>query len=102
MNKNKIIEKLTNHLLTSDQTEKTENEAASIEISTTNAKCLVLDLLIALIKDLREEIYQDFVSIILPAALNSIDSQNVRLLDKIFTMISFALKYLVKSILGDL
>ena len=75
MNKNKIIEKLTNYLKTSDQNEESGCEvASSIEISTTNAKCLVLDLLIALIKDLREEIYEEFVHIILPAALLSIDS----------------------------
>lgn len=68
---------------------------------TTAEKSIALDLLIALIKDLREEIYDSFKSRILPRALEVIDTQDIHLLDKVFTMVSFAIKYLAKPIIKD-
>lgn len=64
-------------------------------------KKVALDLLIALIKDLREEIYPSFKSLILPTALEAIDTQELALLDKVFTLVSFGIKYLVKPIIKD-
>lgn len=64
-------------------------------------KSIALDLIIALIKDLREEIYESFKSQILPKSLEVIDTQDINLLDKVFTMISFGIKYLVKPITKD-
>jgi len=60
--------------------------------------CTVVDLCIALIKDLRQEIYEIFLYEILPKTIEVIDSQNLQLLDKIFQMLSISFKYLVKPI----
>jgi hypothetical protein len=62
----------------------------------------VLDLTIAFIKDLRSDVYDQFVTQILPQAIAMLDIQNVPLVDKVFTMISFAIKYLIRDIKGDL
>lgn len=62
----------------------------------------VIDLFIALIKDFRTDIYQDFLTLILPRMIQSLDMSNVQLLDKIFTLLSFAVKYLTRSIKEDL
>lgn len=58
----------------------------------------MLDLIIALVKDLRSDIYKEFVEMILPAIIALIDVQNLRLLDKIFTLLSLCFKYLIKEI----
>lgn len=60
------------------------------------ARCAVLDLMIALIKDLREDIYKPFMNQILPGVVAAIDIENLDLLDKIFSLLSFAMKYLLK------
>ena len=60
-----------------------------------------MDLLIALIKDLRDDVYGAFKVHILPKAIEVIDTQNIQLLDKVFTLISFGIKYLVKPIMAD-
>lgn len=59
-------------------------------------------MLIALIKDFRSEIYQDFVDQIMPAVINAIDMQRIQILDKVFMVISFGIKYLSKSIKEDI
>lgn len=61
----------------------------------------MLDLIIALVKDLRADIYKEFVEMILPAIIALIDVQNLKLLDKIFTLLSLCFKYLIKEIKVD-
>ncbi|TNV87999.1 hypothetical protein FGO68_gene14880 [Halteria grandinella] len=87
-NKTKIIERLLHYLEQPD----------TVKIVQTG----VIDLFIALIKDFRTDIYQDFLTLILPRVISSLDISNVQLLDKIFTLISFSVKYLTRSIKEDL
>ena len=60
-----------------------------------------MELFIALIKDLRQELYEEFATKILPGVIEVIDVQNLDLLDKIFTLFSYSFKYLLKQIRGD-
>jgi hypothetical protein len=62
----------------------------------------VIDLFIALIKDFRGDIYDDFIKQIMPSMISALDISNVTLLDKVFTLLSFAVKYLTKSVKEDL
>jgi len=62
----------------------------------------VLDLLICLIKDLRQDSYADFKEQIMPAVIGVVDVQNVGVMDKVFTLFSFCFKYLLKPIRDDL
>jgi hypothetical protein len=57
---------------------------------------------VALVKDFRGDIYQEFLSLILPKVIGSLDISNVELMDKSFTLLSFGVKYLTKSIKDDL
>ena len=65
-------------------------------------KCGVVDLFVALVKDFRGDIYEDFMSHILPKVIGTLDISNVELMDKVFTLVSFAVKYLTKSIKEDI
>jgi hypothetical protein len=87
-NKGRIVERLL-HYLSSPESQKVIQAG-------------VVDLFIALIKDFRADIYQDFIKQILPSMICALDISNVTLLDKIFTLLSFAVKYLTKSIKEDL
>jgi U3 small nucleolar RNA-associated protein 20 len=87
-NKGRIVEKLLGHL--SNPESQRVVQAGVVELS------------IALIKDFRGDIYAEFVAQILPSMLNALDITNVQLLDKVFTLLSFAVKYLTKSIKDDL
>ena len=62
---------------------------------------MVIDLLIALIKDLRHDIYEEFVTQIMPAVVQVLDVQNLVLIDKVFTLFSFCMKFLSKNIKED-
>ena len=62
----------------------------------------VLELIIALIKDLRQDLYEEFVMRIMPTVIEVIDVQNLGLLDKVFTLLSYSFKYLLKQIRGDI
>jgi U3 small nucleolar RNA-associated protein 20 len=87
-NKGRIVEKLLGHL--------SNPESQRV------VQAGVVELFIALIKDFRGDIYAEFVAQILPSMLNALDITNVQLLDKVFTLLSFAVKYLTKSIKDDL
>lgn len=65
-------------------------------------QCGVVDLFVALVKDFRADIYEEFMTAILPKVVGSLDITNVELMDKVFTLVSFAVKYLTKSIKEDL
>ena len=56
----------------------------------------------ALVKDFRGDIYEDFLNLIMPRVIASLDISNVALVDKIFTLLSFAVKYLTRSIKDDI
>jgi hypothetical protein len=60
-----------------------------------------IDLVVALIKDLRGDIYPEFMKRILPKLVTLIDINNTSLLDKVFICFSYAFKYLLTSILKD-
>ena len=62
----------------------------------------VVDLLIALIKDLRQDIYQEFIEEIMPTVISIINVQSLQLLDHVFTLFSFSFKYLLKPIRDDI
>ena len=59
-------------------------------------------MFVALVKDFRGDIYEDFMSHILPKVIGTLDISNVELMDKVFTLVSFAVKYLTKSIKEDI
>ena len=83
MNKEKVVHKLLSYL-----------DKPDLSV----IHCTVVDLCIALIKDLRQEIYDLFLHDILPKTIEVIDGRNLQLLDKIFQMLSISFKYLVKPI----
>ena len=87
INKEKIIAKLLGFL-----------SNPSLKVVT----CTVLDLIIAIVKDLRQDVYEPFINSILPHVIESIDASNLDSLDKIFSLLSFCLKYLIKSIRENL
>ena len=69
LNKQKIVEKLLQFL-----------SAETLQA----VRCSVLDLCIALVKDLRQEVYDEFLHQMLPAVITSIDGNDLNLLDKVF------------------
>jgi len=66
--------------------------------SLTVVHCVVIDLIIAMIKDLRQEIYEVFMHEILPKVIGIIDAKNLPLMDKIFQLLSISFKFLTKPI----
>lgn len=62
----------------------------------------ILELLVALVKDLRQEIYHEFLNQILPSVILVLDAQNLQLLDGVFSFLSFSFKYLLKPIKEDI
>ena len=99
LNKDKIIQKLLAHFRSDYGDEKL---SAAMQTHDTVLKGKVLEMLIALIKDLRQDAYTDFKEQIMPAVISIIDTQNVTILDKVFTLFSFSFKYLLKPIRDDL
>lgn len=79
-----------------------QTDSAAVKSAETGAKCIVLDLFVCLIKDLRQDVYPAFLEKVLPATVAQIDCRNLLLLDHIFSMLSFAMKYLVKNIKHDI
>ena len=59
---------------------------------------IIFDLFIALVKDLRQDVYAEFLHDILPTVINMLDSQNLDTMDKVFQLLSFAFKFLIKPI----
>jgi hypothetical protein len=47
-------------------------------------------------------LYEEFVTKIMPTVIEVIDVQNLGLLDKVFTLLSYSFKYLLKQIRGDI
>ena len=74
----------------------------SLATADTVIKGNVLELIIALVKDLRGDLYKDFVKKIMPQVIAIIDVQNIQLIDKVFTLFSFSFKYLLKPIREDI
>lgn len=58
--------------------------------------------MIALIKDLRQDIYPDFMHKILPGVISILDCNNLPLLDSVFSLLSFSFKYLLNPLREDL
>ena len=83
LNKTKIVQKLLHYM---------DNEEVK------SAQTIVLDLCIALIKDLRHEIYEEFLHEILPKAIQVLDAENLDKMEKVFQLLSFSFKYLIKPI----
>lgn len=83
LNKTKITQKLLHYM---------ENEEVK------SAQGIVLDLCIALIKDLRQEIYEEFLHEILPKVIQVLDAENIEIMEKVFQLLSFSFKYLIKPI----
>jgi hypothetical protein len=102
LNKRQLVTKLLKHLkpLKGSQT----GVAPSLSLATSDSviKGKVLDLIVALVKDLRQDIYKEFVELIMPAAIAVVDVQNVALLDSVFTLFSFSFKFLLKPIRDDI
>ena len=69
LNKKKVVQKLLGFLSTD-----------TLRV----VHCSVLDLCIALVKDLRQDVYEEFLHEMLPAVIDTIDGNNLQLLDKIF------------------
>jgi len=96
LNKTEIVAKLMGYL-------KADTEAVGAQAtSDTVIKGKVLELLIALIKDLRGDIYDDFKRLIMPQVISIIDVQNIGVMESIFTLFSYSFKYLLKSIRADI
>ena len=55
-----------------------------------------------MIKDLRGDIYPDFVTKILPACVAALDIDDLVLMDSVFSLFSFAFKYLLNPLRQDL
>ena len=83
LNKNKVVKKLIAFL--------DDEEVKSVRVN-------ILDLCIALIKDMRHEVYSEFLHEILPKAIEVIDVDDLITMEKIFQLLSFAFKYLIKPI----
>lgn len=62
----------------------------------------VLDLCIALVKDLRQDVYEEFLHEMLPRVIEAIDGSNLPLMDKVFQLLSFSFKYLIKPIKANI
>ena len=83
LNKTKIVQKLLSYM--------DSEELRSVQP-------IIFDLCIALIKDLRHEVYLEFFNEMLPAAIKVLDADNLETMDKIFQLLSFAFKFLIKPI----
>lgn len=83
LNKKKVVQKLVSFL---DQ-----SEFKGVHGS-------ILDLCVALIKDLRHEVYTEFMHELLPKAIEVLEVDNLEIMDKVFQLLSFAFKYLLKQI----
>ena len=83
LNKKKVVQKLLSYM---------ENEELK------SARGIILDLCIALIKDLRHEVYEEFLHDILPKAIQVLDAENLDMMEKVFQLLSFSFKYLIKPI----
>lgn len=96
LNKRQIVKKMLKYL-------KPENQlAGALATSDSVIKGKILELMIALIKDLRGDIYGEFVELVMPAVIAIIDVQNFDLLDGIFSLFSFSFKFLLKPIRDDI
>lgn len=62
----------------------------------------IIELVIALIKDMRGDIYEDFLQQILPVVISILDCTDLLLMDAVFSMLSFSFKYLIKPLKEDL
>lgn len=62
----------------------------------------IIELVIALIKDMRGDIYEDFLQQILPVTISILDCTDLLLMDAVFSMLSFSFKYLIKPLKEDL
>ena len=83
MNKVKVVQKLIDFI--------NDKDFKSIQ-------SIIMDLFIALIKDMRGDIYEEFLHQILPTAINLLDAENLQTMDKVFQLLSFAFKFLIKPI----
>ena len=99
LNKRQLVMKLLKHL---KPLPGGAQPGVAFATSDSVVKCKVLDLIVALVKDLRHDIYQEFVELIMPAAIAVVDVQNVALLDSVFTLFSFSFKFLLKPIRDDI
>ena len=99
LNKRQIISKLLNYLK-GNNTEEKISYAMTTNDQVISGK--VLELIIALIKDLRHDAYPEFKEQIMPHVIQVVDVQNVHILDKVFTLFSFCFKYLLKPIREDI
>lgn len=87
MNKTKIVNKLLQQL---------QNNTLK------NVYPAIIDLIIALVKDLRQDIYPAFMHEILPVVIGILDCSNLPLLDAVFSLLSFSFKYLLNPLREDL
>lgn len=87
LNKTKVIAKLLGYI---------KNDALKV------VHTGVIDLIIALIKDMRHDIYEEFLQQILPSVIQVLDASNLKMMDKIFQLLSFSFKYLAKPIKSDI
>ena len=75
------------------------------QLKETEAKAIqstIIQMLIALVKDFRQDIYKEFVELILPSLIELLDITNLESVDTFFTLFSFCIKYLLKDIRSDL
>ena len=101
LNKRQLVTKLLKHLKPL-QVKAGAQPGVAVATSDSVIKGKVLDLIVALVKDLRQDIYKEFVELIMPAAIAVVDVQNVALLDSVFTLFSFSFKFLLKPIRDDI
>lgn len=87
LNKKKIIAKLLEQLQTD-----------TLKV----AYPAIIELVIALIKDMRGDIYEEFLQEILPVIISVLDCTDLQLMDAVFSMLSFSFKYLIKPLKEDL
>jgi hypothetical protein len=99
LNKRQLVTKLLKHL---KPLPANAQVGVALAASDSVIKGKVLDLIVALVKDLRQDIYKEFVELIMPAAIAVVDVQNVALLDSVFTLFSFSFKFLLKPIRDDI
>lgn len=92
LNKNQIVSKLLDFL----NPQRKQKSGSTTDAAESVLSGNVMELFIALIKDLRSELYEEFALKILPGVIEVIDVQNLDLLDKIFTLFSYSFKYLLK------
>lgn len=99
LNKRQLVKQLLKHLKPIRDGKQLQGALAT---SDSVIKGKILELFIALIKDLRQDIYGEFVELIMPAVIAIIDVQNFQLLDGVFSLFSFSFKFLLKPIRDDI